>query len=925
MVLAFGVSVRRYVGLAVLLFFAVPFGASLAGCKHATAVDYCNAGDSGPTVGQVSQIILSQNLAATGESLNYGQIGQGLSASGQDCKGNAVSLRNVVYSSTSSFGSSPAGSVFADINPTTGSVCGGLWNRNSGGGIADYTTCTAPTLPPASTAFNLNSPTTAANGVASSISLTVAKATDLIYGVLSLGLGTAGQHSITLASGSTISSFATQINNDATFSAEGIKALLTGTTLTITGPTPPSGGGGTTYTLNTMGSAVYDDPQAYVAYVTATAEGTVSNAIAVYVHPVATGVVLGAATPPGNCPTSANPNGTDPGTDCFPIDTSGTQVVAPVYTGSTCLSQNTQGQLVARVYANGKVDAADNITGKVGKISYAVQGASNVVTIDPNGVATANLPGSAIITTTIANSSSGSSAGYFATCPPASITLAIPGQPAGTSTVNVSLNTPQPLTATVLDTNGNPITGLNLEYNSTTPQTIPGSSSITPIYVGTAVITAVCQPGTCNPSPFSQIGLYGNGKPITSNGITVNATGTSGTVLYMASTQSQYVLPADFTVTAQQSFIKLQYPPNSMVLSQDGSTLYLGSPQGLMTISTGANTATAPNQNYPGLVLAVSPDGGTVVVTDPTRQTISLLGAGGSGLRTAYNGIGTHATFSPDSQLLYVTTTSGTLLTYSAFTDWQPVLPAPSEVYTDAVVTVPSIGAYFAGATTDGRSYCSTSTITAAGNPPTESNAFAPLADMQSYPTDRLGATTDGSHILGANATTLTDLSVTFPVTGTQPNGPRVCTTATAGVTFSSTATTKSLAGITAAATTTPIQTTVGSAITGVIPSSNSAVAFVTYNGSSGKLPLYVPSTGTLTLLTLGNGATTASAPVSGVFSTDNLNFYAGTSGDDQVHIFSISGTSATEKSVITPRLPDANGNPVQVNLLAQRPKKLTN
>jgi hypothetical protein len=805
--LAFGDSARRIVGLAVLLFIAVPFGASLAGCKKATAVDYCNAGDSGPTVGQVAKIILSQNLATTGESLNYGQIGQGLSASGQDCKGNAVSISHIVYASTNSFGSGPASSVFADINPNTGSVCGGTWNRNSGGGIADYTTCTPPT-----------------------------------------------------------------------------------------------------------------NPSGYVAYVTATAEGTVSNAIAVYVHPVVTGVVLGKATVDCN---------NDPGTDCFSINTSGTTVVAPVYTGTGCLSQNQQGQLVARVYANGKVDAADNITGKVGHISYAAQGASNVVTIDPNGVATANQPGSAIITTTIANSGSGSSAGYFATCPPANITLAIPGQPAGTSSVNVSLNTPQPLTATVTDTKGNPITGLNLEYNSTTPQTIPGSSSITATYPGTAVITAVCQPSTCNPAPFSQIGLYGNGKPITSNGITVNATGTSGTVIYMASTQSQYVLPRDFTTSATQSFIKLQYPPNSMVLSQDGSTIYLGSPQGIMTIATGANTATAPNQNYPGLVLAVSPDGGTVVITDPTRQTISLLGSNGTSLKTAYNGTGTHAAFSPDSQLLYVTTTDGTLLTYSSFTDWQVVTPGPAEVYTDVAVTVPSIGAYFAGGqSTDGRSYCSTSTITAAGNPPTETNAFAPRADSVAYATDRLAATTDGAHILGAvggSTPFFTDIAVTYPATGTQPNGPRVCTTATAGVTFSSTAATRPLTGITAAATTTPTQTTVGSAITGVIPSSNSAVAFVTYNGSSGKLPLYVPSTGTLTLLTLGNGATTASAPVSGVFSTDNLNFYTGTSGDDQVHIFSISGTTATEKSVITPNLPDANGNPAQINLLAQRPKKLTN
>jgi len=195
-------------------------------------------------------------------------------------------------------------------------------------------------------------------------------------------------------------------------------------------------------------------------------------------------------------------------------------------------------------------------------------------------------------------------------------------------------------------------------------------------------------------------------------------------------------------------------------------------------------------------------------------------------------------------------------------------------------------------------------------------NTFTPLADEKAVATDLLGATTDGNHILGAHAngaaSTLTDLAVTSlntatacPVAGAAQVAPGYFNTTLYAP--------KTLTGINA------------TNITGVLPSSNSAVAFVTYNGSSGKLPLYVPSTSTLSLLTLGNGATTASAPVSGVFSTDNLNFYTGTSGDDQVHIFSISGTTATEKSVITPKLPDANGNPVQINLLAQRPKKLTN
>ena len=132
-------------------FFALPLGLSVTGCgHHAAPVVYCNAGDSGPVVGQVATITLSPSLATTGESLNYGQMGTALSANAIDCKGNAVSVRSFTYASTSSFGANTnGGPIVADINPATGQVCGGTWNRNTGGGIADYTTCTPPSAPPA--------------------------------------------------------------------------------------------------------------------------------------------------------------------------------------------------------------------------------------------------------------------------------------------------------------------------------------------------------------------------------------------------------------------------------------------------------------------------------------------------------------------------------------------------------------------------------------------------------------------------------------------------------------------------------------------------------------------------------------------------------------------------------------------------------
>jgi len=813
---------------------------SVSGCKKALAVDYCNSGDSGPVVGQVASITLAPTLATVGESLSFGQIGQGLSATAFDCKNNQVSVVKFTYATTNM--------AIADINPSTGAVCAGTWNRNSGGGIGDYTTCTSP-----ATQTNIGAP---------------------------------------------------------------------------------------------------------AAYVTASGGGAVSNSIPIYIHPTVTSIVLGNPTPgaPGSCSTVS-----DPGTDCCPANTS--TVYSPVpspYFQNTCISQGKTAQLIARVYAYGGTTPADNITCQVGHLTFSMPTAPAVAQIDQNGVATANQPGSSLVAASVSSSSSAASAGFFSTCPPTSITLAVPGQTSTSATVN--LNNAQPLVATVTDINKTVLTGISLEFESTTPQTAPaGSSTITPVFPGTAAITAVCQPGTCNPAPFSQIGYLGNGKPIQSNSVTLTTPGTSSTVIFMASTQSQYILPMDFSTGLQSSQIKLPYVPNSMVISLDGSVLYLGSPQGLMTVATGTNSVTGPNLSLPGTVLAVSPDESTLVMTDPTRQTISLVQtASGNGVSTVIGGIGTRAVWSPDSQTVYVTTTTNALLTHTSFTNWQTT--TASQVYTDAVVTVPSVGAYFASGTpgvtsgsTDGRSYCPSSTQTGAGTPPTETNTFAPVADTDTAITDKLAATNDGLHILGAHAipggtSTLSDLVVTLPSTTACP------LTVPAGY-FTSKPTTLPLVGNPPVPPATPPTINVAT-ITGVLPTSGpvvpqlspqasnitaltNEVSFVTYTGTGGQLPEYQLNVsggpGTLTYVPL---AGTATAPISGVWSTDNTTFYTGTSGDNGVHEITLSCVQTSnppaptlptysctwkDSAQLMPNLPAATGTgTVPVNLIAQRPKRVT-
>jgi hypothetical protein len=317
------------------------------------------------------------------------------------------------------------------------------------------------------------------------------------------------------------------------------------------------------------------------------------------------------------------------------------------------------------------------------------------------------------------------------------------------------------------------------------------------------------------------------------------------------------------------------------------------------------------------MVLALSPDNGTVVLTDPVRQTITLENNSGSVL-TTYGGVGTHAVWAPDSQTLYVTTGTVTtpatattpavitpnngILVYSVFTGWTPL--TNSVPASDVAVTVPSAGAYFAGSPTTARGFCPISTPSTGPGGTTEINQFYPPADSSPVTTDRIAATNNGLHILGATVTpkaTLSDLLVTIPV-GACPS--------TGGLTFKDVPSTTVLGPVTA------------TAITGVDPASDSSLALVTYTGSGGVLPAYAPPASGVGQTTYIKLSGTATAPIAGVWSADNTSFYVGTSGDNLVHI--VNRSTLTDSSTLAPKLTNPSGVVVPVNLLVQKPRKTT-
>ncbi len=681
--------------------------------------------------------------------------------------------------------------------------------------------------------------------------------------------------------------------------------------------------------------------QSGIAYITASGGGATSNRVPVYVHPAVTSVTLG----------------------------SGSSAPPP-----TCVSQNQTTQLNATVYSG-----TTDITSIAGHLTYAPQN-SSIVTINQNGVATALQPGSTVISATVAQATS--TAGYFFTCPPKSIQLRV-GNTNQTS-VTVNANNVQPLTTTITDTLGKPITGLSLTYTSNDPINIPvsGSGAVSPIFPGDAAITAQCLPGICNPAPQDQIGNLSVGQPITSNPIEVHTPGPSSTILYMSSPQSYNFVPVDFQTGTVGTPTRLPYQPNSMVMDESGNYLYFGSAHETMIASISATAGAALTVEAPGIpgtVLAVSPDDTLVAVHDPCRQLFYLytpalgkaaatelsFGAPGPTIACDVNNQPIDpsvevnppysAAFTQDSQTLYIVG-GNTLYTYSKFTGWHTCTdngqtgncPIDS---TSVAITIPGVGAFAGGPITTAFGYCAvgpnnqgaqTPGPPPSGQVPTGVNpnnalnptAYYPLAETLGVATDQLAATTDGFHIIGATAAgELTDIQPAIPAGSCPLNGP---------LTFTSNFTQYGLA------------TPNIKSIDQVLASPNSQLAFVTFQpststGSNNTLPAFQvpcttaqttqgtcpagqPTTGKIVNIPLTGQA---GAPIGGVFSPDTNTFYVSTNGDDLVHLVDTTtlkdtqqinpgltcGTTTTAPA--NPYLACTKNSPVPALFLAARPRPL--
>ena len=652
------------------------------------------------------------------------------------------------------------------------------------------------------------------------------------------------------------------------------------------------------------------------AYITASANSVTSNPVEVYVHAQVTSVTLAG---PQSCLSQGTlwPNPLDVQA-CFVGSNNQQQLFCapPSVTGAS--SPN----LACPLPPGMSLSSIPDCSLPLGTLSYNVgTGAVASINAETNQI-TAEQPGTTVITASVAGGSS--TAGYFSTCPPQSISVTLAnGGTVGTITQGVQQN----VTTNVIDTQGHAITGLTLDYQSTDPIDITAGASggVTTNFPGVASVYAICQPTTCNPAPINVTGLYGTGLSISSNPVKITTPGTaSDYVWFSAPGQSQYFIPVELLSGTVGSTVRLPYVPNSMVMDRNGTNLYFGSQHELMYFSVGSNTLGKQDPTVPGVVLAVSPSNAQLLINDQVRQVFYLYSIASSSA-TTFGGMGNAAAWTPDSKTLYITDSaslgtghSDTLYVYNVNTGWTTYPLASSGAGNpgaqNLAITIPSVGAFLSGNPTVAHTWCPSGTV---GD--TASMLFYPQGptpdNSVNAETDVLAATTDGNHILGASTSgggiTLSDIGVTIPAFNCLPpssdNNPLALGDPLSPMVIG---TTLNQTQIAATAT----------AVNQVVASPASTLAFITYNGTTpgASLPYYIPGTsgaaGTVGYVTLGGSSAAAiTAPLTGAFTPDDALFFVSTAGDNLIHYVSIPAN-------VTPATPPVDTQQIAPNLPACTP-----
>ncbi len=370
-----------------------------------------------------------------------------------------------------------------------------------------------------------------------------------------------------------------------------------------------------------------------VAQVTANALGVSSPATTVYVHQHIDKVVVSVLPIPNQPP---------PTNSCYSV-------------GQTADYQ-------AQAFSNG-ID----ITATVGVFAWqasvtnvAALNISNPALLPGQVEVTAKVPGLTPLFATIGNVNSLPI--YFTTCPVQSITLA----------VTSATSTSRTITPTVFDTLGNEIAGVPLTWSSSDPGAVSVSTAgdaTGSATGGGATLIASCTPPTCNSGILPSLPVYPENvvtlflpPPGTTQSATVTvyvSSSSCGTIDNCFST----IVPITAPANTLGNFINLPATPDSLVFNGQGSTAYIGTDSGrfgtvgLASVDTSTNSV-SQLVSVPGKVLAVSPDGTKVIISDTAPEDgpnrVFVLDTGTSTSPTFQITGATAAAFSPDSLKAYI-------------------------------------------------------------------------------------------------------------------------------------------------------------------------------------------------------------------------------------------------------------------------------
>ena len=236
----------------------------------------------------------------------------------------------------------------------------------------------------------------------------------------------------------------------------------------------------------------------------------------------------------------------------------------------------------------------------------------------------------------------------FATCAVQSITLAVNGST--TNSINVTSGSGKTVTATVLDTQGNTITGLPLTWSSSNPLSVSATSgSIATPKAGGATVVASCTPPTCNIGLKPLLPIYPEGAVdvVVAPASTTTTTTTTPTV-YVSSTGFSsspagncattvgcvsLLVPIGSPNNTVGAAVVLPATPNSLVFDRQGAKAYMGTDfsffgsRGLMQITVASPPTVTQFKSVIGKVLTVSPDGKKVVLSGANPNAVPVPGS----------------------------------------------------------------------------------------------------------------------------------------------------------------------------------------------------------------------------------------------------------------------------------------------------------